>query len=166
MAQVVRKESLPSTPAPRYADPFSALRGEIDRAFEGFFGNGSFGALPRMSFGTPMGELSPQIDMKETDNSIVLSAELPGIDEKDVDVSLRDNVLTLKGEKKSEKTEDKEDYHMTERHYGSFQRAFRLPDSIDPDQVTAAFDKGVLTVNVPKREEAKKAERKIAIGQK
>ncbi len=166
MTQVVKKETAPGAPAPRYSDPFSALRSEIDRAFEGFFGNGGFGALPHMSFGAPKGELAPQVDVKETDASIIVSAELPGIDEKDVDVSLRDNVLTLKGEKKSETTEEKEDWHMMERHYGSFQRAFRLPDSIDPDQVTAAFDKGVLTVKVPKREEAKKAERKIAIGKK
>ena len=89
----------------------------------------------------------PSIDVRETNTDLAVEAELPGMDEKDVSVTLSNGVLTLKGEKKSEREEKKEDYHLMERSYGSFQRSFRLGDTIDPDKVTAAFDKGVLKVS-------------------
>ena len=106
----------------------------------------------------------PSIDVRETDTDLVVEAELPGMDEKDVSVTLSNDVLTLKGEKKSEREEKKEDYHVMERSYGSFQRSFRLGDTIDPDKVTAAFDKGVLKVTLAKRPEAVKTEKPIPIG--
>ena len=80
----------------------------------------------------------PSIDVREAETELVFEAELPGMDEKDVSVTLSNGVLTLKGEKKSEREEKKEDYHLMERSYGSFQRSFRLGDTIDPDKVTAA----------------------------
>jgi HSP20 family protein len=89
---------------------------------------------------------------------------LPGIDEKDVEVLVRDGVLSLKGEKKSERDEKKDNYHLVERSYGSFERSFQLPDSADEAQIKADFNKGVLRVVVPKRAEAVKTEKKIPIG--
>jgi HSP20 family protein len=98
------------------------------------------------------------------ETELVVEAELPGMDEKDVSVTLSSGVLTLKGKKKSEREEKKDDYHLMERSYGSFQRSFQLADTIDPDKVTATFDKGVLKVTLPKRPEAVKAEKRIPIG--
>lgn len=104
------------------------------------------------------------IDVRENDKEIVFEAELPGIEEKDVQVSVRDGVLSLKGEKKSERDEKKDTYHLVERSYGSFERSFTLPDSADQDKIAANFNKGVLRIVVPKRAEAVKAEKKIPIG--
>ena len=108
--------------APRYSDPFSALRAEMDSLFDSFIGG-----LPAFSgmFGSSGGHgfaLTPHVDVKDTDKEIVVEAELPGIDEKDVSLSLQDGVLTIRGEKKHEVDEEKENYRMTERRYGSFQR--------------------------------------------
>jgi len=99
---------------------------------------------------------TPPVDIYETDNEIVVKAELPDIDIKDVDVKLEDNRLTIKGERRFSDEVKKESYHLIERYYGSFQRTFELPTSVDRDKVEAKYDKGVLTVTLPKREEAKK----------
>lgn len=106
----------------------------------------------------------PSIDVRETETEFVVEAELPGMDEKDVSVTLNNGILTLKGEKKSEREEKKDDYHLMERSYGSFQRSFRVADAVDADKVNASFDKGVLTVTMPKRPEAVKTEKRIPIG--
>ena len=166
MPEVAKKEDVAGTPAPRYADPFAAFRSEVDRVFENFFGGNGFGAFPTLrpiSAGSAMTDISPDIDVKESDKAITVTAELPGIDEKDVEVTLRDRVLTLKGEKKTEREEEKEDLHIRERSYGSFRRSFTLPDTVEEEGVTADFAKGVLTVKIPKSAEAKKAEKKISI---
>jgi HSP20 family protein len=97
----------------------------------------------------------PALDISETDNEIVAKAELPGMDPKDVQITLRNNVLTIKGEKKFEDEEKKDNYHRIERSYGCFQRSISLPADVQEDNVTAKFDKGVLTVTMAKREEAK-----------
>jgi HSP20 family protein len=102
--------------------------------------------------------------VRETDTELVVEAELPGMDEKDVSVTLNNGVLTLKGEKKSEREEKKDNCHLMERSYGSFQRSFQVADTIDADKVKAAFEKGVLKVTLPKRPEAVKAEKRIPIG--
>lgn len=162
MAQEIKKAEASSTPA-RYSDPFSAMRSEMDRVFDSFLGRG-FGALPAMLRGSDNGAVMPSIDVRETPTEFVVEAELPGMDEKDVSVTLSDGVLSLKGEKKSEREEKKDDYHLTERSYGSFQRSFRVDDAVDPDKVKAAFEKGVLTVTLPKRPEAAKTEKRIPIG--
>ncbi|MFA7414312.1 MAG: Hsp20/alpha crystallin family protein [Rhizobium sp.] len=107
--------------------------------------------------------MAPSIDVAENDGAITLTAELPGISEKDVDISIQNGILTLKGEKKFEKKDDKDDYHVIERRYGSFQRSMRLPPSVNEDAVSAKFDKGVLTVTMPKKPGTAPAERKIAI---
>lgn len=149
--------------APRYSDPFSALRAEMDSLFDSFIGG-----LPAFSgmFGSSGGRgfaLTPQMDVTETDKEIVVEAELPGIDEKDISLSLQDGVLTIRGEKKHEHDEEKENYRMTERRYGSFQRSVQLPETVDEDKVEATFNNGVLKVSLPKRPEAIGKHRKIPI---
>ena len=148
--------------APRYSDPFSALRAEMDSLFDSFMGG-----LPAFSgmFGTSGGRgftLTPH-NVRETDKEIVVEAELPGINEKDISLALQDGVLTIRGEKKHEHDEEKENYRMMERRYGSFQRSLRLPDTVDEDKVEASFDNGVLKVSVPRRPEAIGKQRTIPI---
>jgi HSP20 family protein len=106
----------------------------------------------------------PDVDVHENDKEIVFEADLPGIDEKNVAITLRDGILSLKGEKKSERDERKDTYHLMERSYGSFERSFQLPDTIDEDRIKADFSKGVLRVVVPKRPEAVKTPKTISIG--
>ena len=101
--------------------------------------------------------------MRENTNAITVEAELPGVDEKDVSVTLANGVLTIKGEKKSEKEEKSDNYYLAERSFGSFERSIRLPDTVDDAKVEAKFDKGVLKVTAAKKPEAVKAERKIEI---
>lgn len=138
--------------------PFAALRKEMDQALESFFGRNTLTSQTKDE-----GFLSPSIDVAENDTSIVLTAELPGISEEDIDISVHNGVLSLKGEKKMEKKDDKDNYHVVERRYGSFQRTMRLPPSVDEAAVAAKFDKGVLTVTMPKKPGTATAERKIAI---
>jgi HSP20 family protein len=142
-------------------DPFSSFREEmnslIDRAFgrsTGFLDVPAFGR-----FGT--GAVTPRIDLHETEKSYSLEAELPGLEERDIDLSVHDGVLTLKGEKRYEK---KDAARVVERHYGSFQRVFTLPSDVDDAKIDATFDKGVLTVTMPKKPGSKPASRQISIG--
>ena len=148
------------TAVSRPRDVFSAMRDEMDRMFHRF----EFG-LPRWptQLSREAALTVPELDIRENANAIVVEAELPGVDEKDVTVTLANGVLTIKGEKKHEKEEKGESYHVTERSYGAFERAVRLPDTVDDAKVEAKFDKGVLRVTAAKRPEAIKAERKIEI---
>lgn len=154
----------------RYPDMWSSFRQEMDSLFENFFGNEPLRAWapPRFARLIPSNGdvMMPDIDVKETNKEISVVAELPGLSENDVDLKISDGMLTLTGEKKYEKTEEKGDYHVMERRFGSFRRSFRLPESADADKVAAVFDKGVLTVTIPKRKEAVKAEKHIKIGHK
>jgi len=123
---------------------FGSLHREIDRLFDDFargFPTFRSAELPT---------LVPSMDVTESDKEIEISAELPGLEEKDVQVNLSDNVLTIRGEKKAEKEQKEKDYHLIERSYGSFARSLELPAGIDPDSVKATIDKGVLKVTVPK----------------
>ena len=104
------------------SNPFSALQQEIDRLFEGFTRNFS---------GFPSREVMPSMDLSETDKEIEITAELPGLEEKDIQLNVADNVLTIRGEKKNEREETKEDYHLIERSYGSFTRAVQLPEGVN-----------------------------------
>ena len=144
----------------RQRDIFSVMRDEMDRMFHRF----EFG-FPRWP--TQMSREAaltvPEIDIRENANAIVVEAELPGVDEKDVTVTLANGVLTIKGEKKHQKEEKGESYHVVERSYGAFERAVRLPDTVDDAKVEAKFENGVLRVTAAKRPEAIKAERKIEI---
>ena len=105
----------------------------------------------------------PAVDIAETDKAYEITAELPGMDEKNIEVKFADGVLTIKGEKKEEKEEKKKDYYLSERSYGSFQRSFQVPDGVDTDKIEATFKKGVLTVTLPKSAEAQKAAKKIDV---
>ena len=105
----------------------------------------------------------PTVDISETDKAYEITAELPGMDEKNVEVKLANGLLTIKGEKQDEKEEKKKDYHMRERSYGSFERSFQVPDGVNADKIEANFKKGVLTVILPKSAEAQKAEKKITV---
>ena len=105
----------------------------------------------------------PAIDMSEDEKAYKISAELPGLDAKDVDVSVSGNMLVLKGEKRQEKEEKDKNYYFSERAYGSFQRTFELPASVDRDKVAADFSKGVLTITLPKTPEAQKPQKKIEV---
>jgi HSP20 family protein len=162
MTQEIKGAETNPASVQRYADPFAAMRAEINRVFDTFLGRG-LGRLPALSR-TVWGEgVVPSIEVRETDKEVVVEAELPGMDEKDVSVTLTNGVLALKGEKKSERDEKKDDYQMTERSFGSFQRSFQLGDTVDPDKVKATFAKGVLKITLAKRPEAAKAEKRIPI---
>ena len=144
--------------------PFSDLRSEIERVFDNFMpGWFDFPKMP--AFADARFDVTPKVEVTETDKEFRVRAELPGIDEKDIEITLADGMLTLKGEKSEEKEHkgEGEQVHWTERSFGSFRRSLRVPDSIDEDKVSAEFKKGVLTVTLPKSAEAQKAARKIKI---
>ena len=142
--------------------PFRSLHQEIDKVFEDF--NRSLGMpVASRASGAKNGFVTPHIDVVETDNAVELTAELPGVAEKDIDVTLVDDVLTIKGEKKVESSEEKKDYRIVERSFGSFQRSIRLPFAVEPDKVEASFKDGVLHVVLPKPPEVESKSKKIAI---
>ena len=107
--------------------------------------------------------LAPSVDVRETDNAVEVEAELPGVDEKDIQLTLEDDVLTIKGEKKLEKQETRRGYRVSERSYGSFYRSLPMPAGIDADKVNAVFAKGVLRITLPKPAEAQARTRKIEV---
>lgn len=127
----------------------SRLRREMDRLWDDYFGPGRR-ALKPMEM-----EFAPAVDVKETADQIVIKAEVPGIDAKDINISITGDVLTMKGEKKSEHEEKEENYHLVERSYGSFARSLVLPAAVDMDKIEAKYDKGVLTITCAKKEEVK-----------
>lgn len=131
------------------------MRREMDRLWDSFF-------EPRRK-GEEIGEWLPSLDVAETKNEIVVKAEIPGLDPKDIDISLTNEMLTIKGEKKQEKEEKEENYHLIERSYGSFTRSIRLPKEVQSDKISASYKNGVLKVTLPKSEEAKKKEVKIKV---
>ena len=126
----------------------SRLRREMDRLWDDYFGPGRRALQP-------MAEWAPAVDVSETGDRIVIKAEVPGIEVKDIDISLSGDVLTIKGEKKSEREETKENYHLVERSCGSFFRSLKLPAAVEVDKIEAIYEKGVLTVTCPKKEEVK-----------
>jgi len=134
---------------------FDRIRREMDRLWDSFLEGRP---LRRAEDGR---EWLPSIDVSETKNELVIKAELPGLDPKDIDISMNNGYLTIKGEKKHEKEEKDENYHLIERSYGSFTRSVRLPREVQNDKITASFKNGVLRVTLPKSEEAKKKEIKI-----
>ena len=108
--------------------------------------------------------LAPPVDIYEDEHNILLKIEVPGIDEKDIDVSIQNNTLTVHGERKIEKEEKEENFRRIERQYGSFTRSFTIPSSVDPGQVSARCDKGVLNINLAKKAEAKPTQIKVNVG--
>jgi HSP20 family protein len=133
-------------------EPFgemSRLRREMDRLWEDFFGPRRWGLRPWE------GEWAPAVDVSESADKVVVKAEVPGIDPKNINITLAGEVLTIKGEKKSEREETKESYHLVERSHGSFSRSLTLPAAVDVDKIDAKYEKGVLTVTCPKKEGVK-----------
>jgi HSP20 family protein len=137
----------------------SGLRREMDRVFDRFFDfESGWGGLE------VAGDWAPKVDLSETKDAFVIRAEIPGVEQKDIQVSLQDQMLTIKGEKTKENEEKDEHYHRMERSYGGFARAMRLPVAVDGSKVTASFKDGVLTVTLPKTPAAKGATIPIKAG--
>ncbi len=143
---------------PVATSPFVSLQREIDRLFEDFTRG-----FPTFS-GNGATALMPSMDVSETDKEIEITAELPGLEEKDVQINLSDNLLTIRGEKKAEKEQKDKNYRLVERSYGSFERTLELPEGVSPDAIKANIAKGVLKVTIPKPApaQAKKIEVKSA----
>lgn len=155
-------ESKSSEPAKTYFDPFSAFRAEMDRMFYNVLQTPSLLPLPFSGIHSSL--VVPTTDMKEDDTAFTISTEFPGMGEEDVEVTVHNGTITVKGEKTEEKKDEKDNYHLTERRYGQFQRSFRLPENIDETSIKATFNKGVLTISMPKSNHASHAERRIMIG--
>jgi HSP20 family protein len=162
------KTEAPSTPSrlPEWR-PFEGLRNQVDRLFRDFetgFLQSPFSRnvedFWRRDFAFPV---TPAIDIVEKENAFEIAAELPGLDVKNIELSLSDDVLTIKGEKKEEKEEKTKDHYVSERRYGSFRRSVQLPSSVDAGKIEANYKSGVLTITLPKTAEAKKKETVIPI---
>ena len=149
--------------------PFESLRRDVDQLLE------NFGLRSWRAFPAHIGDFAPftagaagfggmpAADMVDSDSTYVITAELPGIAESDIDVKYVDQTLTIRGEKKEVKENEEWNRHLSERRYGLFQRVFRVPNGIDTTKISATFKNGVLTVTLPKTPEALKSEKKIAI---
>ena len=131
----------------RADNPFVSLQNEIDRLFDDF--TRGFPSFPSLGNGG-VTAMVPTMDVAETDKEIEITAELPGLEEKDVQINVSDNILTIRGEKRAEKEQKDKNYRMVERSYGSFERSLELPEGVNVDSIKATIDKGVLKVVVPK----------------
>jgi HSP20 family protein len=146
-----------ATKRDEFFDPFVSFRREMDRMFDRFFDG-----LPA-STGNAWQGIAPAVDIDETDKEMVITAELPGVSDKDVEVNLAGDVLTIKGEKKSEKEHKNGDSTYVERRFGSFARSVRLPFDVKDGQVDARFKDGVLTISLPKPAEMQRSVRRIDV---
>jgi HSP20 family protein len=164
----VTKKTGESASAPTVWRPFDTLREEVDRLFEDF-GSDNFWRRPFRSLAGFEKNVAqkvvakPAVDITESERAYEITAELPGLDEKNIEVSVANGGLTIKGEKKEEKEDKQRDYYVSERRYGSFERYFGLPDEIDADKIEAVFKNGVLKVTLPKTAQAQKPGKKIEI---
>jgi len=127
----------------------SRLRREMDRLWDEYFGPGRRALQPFEEVWTPA------VDVSETGDKVTVKAEIPGLEAKDIDISIVGDTLTIKGEKKAEREEKGENFHLVERSYGSFSRTLKLPTAVDADKVEATYKNGVLTITCPKKEEVK-----------
>jgi HSP20 family protein len=164
----VKTEKMPAASTGTGWAPFDTRRREIDRLFDDF---GPFDwrlpsrrrlldtSVPAMSDW----QVTPAMDLAEKPTEYEITAEIPGVDENDIEVKLVNHTLTIKGEKSEEKEEKKKDYYLSERRYGSFQRSFQVPDGVDANKIDARFAKGVLIIKLPKTVEAQNAEKKIEV---
>jgi HSP20 family protein len=147
--------------------PFETLRKEVERLFDDFgddFWRRPFGSLSAFERSWPKKFVaSPAVDVTETDKAYEITAELPGMDEKNVEVNVANGAITIKGEKKEEAEEKDKGYYISERRYGSFERYFALPEGVDADKIAAMFKSGVLKVTLPKTAEAQKPVKKIDV---
>ncbi len=162
-----RREHKPSALAKREDFPLFDLHRRMDEMFADFFADFGIGdeslvprglTLSRREFPT-----MPRVDLAETDDEVTVTADLPGLEEKDLDVTLDGDLLTIRGTRKEEKDDKKHNYHMTERYYGEVQRVIQVPAGVDPEKVKAAFKNGVLKVTLTKLPEAKTHSKHIEI---
>jgi HSP20 family protein len=149
-------------------DPFREFQREMDRMFDRFWRGFGFPAFQR--FAEPEAFLSadsalagPAIDLAEDDQAFHLKAELPGLSEKDVNVTVSGDMMTIAGEKREEREEKEKNFHWSERRFGSFQRMVRLPQHVDRDKIEASFKNGVLSITMPKTPEAVQQQKKIEV---
>ncbi len=140
-----------------------SMRDQFDRLFDSMMRGWPtpWREAPRLDLGNF--DFAPRVDTAETDTAYEITAELPGVDEKDVKIAIEDDVLSIAGEKKAEREEKKKDYVLSERSYGSFKRAFTLPGNVDVDKIAAKYEKGVLKVTVPKSKPTPAKTREIPI---
>jgi len=136
---------------------FTTLQDRMNRLFHDSFGEGREEALTTTTF-------APAVDVYEDEHNVTLKIEVPGIEEKDIDVRIENHTLTVHGERKFEKEEKEENYRRVERQYGSFTRSFTLPNTVDTEGVTANYDKGVLKIKLAKKAEAKPKQIKVSVG--
>jgi len=143
-------------------DAFLDLRSQMNHLFDEFFeepfGLGSFSGESNL-----MGDFAPRLDISETDQDYTVSAELPGLEPEDINISLDHNALTISGEKQAEKEDKGKRYYRVERSYGSFQRSIPLPDEVDEDKIDATFKRGVLKVQIPKTQAAQRRSKHITV---
>lgn len=159
----IKKETGANVPGPASWNPFDSLRQEIDQLFENFGLRSWPLSRPAIQGDFFRGwNVAPAVDVAEKEKEFEITAELPGLDQKDVEVKLSNGILTIKGEKKEEKEQREKDYYLSERRYGSFVRSFRVPEGVSADKIEAHFAKGVLTIKLPKTAEAQ-AEKKIPV---
>jgi len=151
----VAKANLPASSSPSSLDPLLQLHREVDRLFDDAF-RGFGGRWPSLTLPSVVSEwpdlLRPSLDIHETDQQYRVTLEVPGVEEKDIQLTLDDDVLWIRGEKRQEQEQQDGQYHRIERSYGSFQRALNLPGDADQDAIKASFKNGVLTVTIGKRE--------------
>lgn len=165
----IKSDEREAAPAPRVRSPMESLRRDMSRLFEDF---GDFWRSPVRQVISGMEPAwsrdltwagAPAVDIVEGDKAYEITAELPGIDESNIEVKLSDNALTIRGEKKEEKEEKKKDYYLSERRFGVFERCFQVPSGVDAGKIEANFKKGVLTVILPKTAGAQAAVKKIPV---
>lgn len=150
--------------------PMEKLRQQVDHLFEDFnrgsglspFGRGLFDVEPLWRREL-IGRSLPAVDITEKDKSYEITAELPGMDQKNIEIKLSNGSLIIKGEKKEDKEEKRKGYHLSERHYGSFERVFNLPKGVDAEKIDASFSKGVLSISLPKKPAALNADKVVQI---
>jgi len=159
MAIVPSRKSEERSLAQRSGDPFSYLRNQVNRVFDDFWGESWL--EPRHEAGAA--GFWPQVDVTETDKEIKVCAEIPGVDAKDIDVSVEDGMLTIKGEKKYEREANEKGQYRIERSYGAFERSLALPAEVDESKAKAEFKKGVLRLTLPKRPGAASRRKKIPV---
>jgi len=141
--------------------PFYSLQREMNRLFDDFFRG--FDVEPFTELEARFARFTPSIDVREDDEAFTVRAEIPGIAEKDIEVQVTDDTITIKGEKKEEQEDKGKDYYCMERSYGSFHRTIRMPVTVNREAVDASFKNGVLTVKLPKIGEAQSKTKKIPI---
>ena len=139
-------------------NPFAMMQREMNRVFDAFNRNWDLGAFPEFT-----GAYMPRLDVTEDAKAFTVTAELPGMSEEDIDLSISGDTLTIRGEKKEEKEDKKKNYYYSERSYGSFLRSIPLPRQVETNKVSASFKKGVLTITLPKTAEAAEATKKIDV---